>query len=147
MTPGTAANSSRARSGVIASRVSTWTASEWLTKTGMRTAVHEIRRSGQVEDLAVLGDDLPFLLRVAVGQEDVDLGQRVEGDRVRVDGGDRGLTGDVGPDLALELGDGVGAGPRHGLVGIDDDPFEADACRAGPSGPGRAASSSSSGWR
>ena len=46
MTPGTSAKSSRARSGVIGSRVSTWTASEWLTKTGIRTAVHERRRSG-----------------------------------------------------------------------------------------------------
>ena len=39
----------------------------------------------QVEDLAVLADDLPLLLRVAVGEEDVDLGQGVERDRVRVD--------------------------------------------------------------
>ena len=46
--PGPRANSSRARSGVIGSRVSTWTASEWLvTNTGIRTAVHEIRRSGR----------------------------------------------------------------------------------------------------
>ena len=47
MTPLTAANSSRARSGVIGSRVSTWTASEWATKTGTRTAVHETRSSGR----------------------------------------------------------------------------------------------------
>ena len=44
---------------------------------------------GQVEDLAALGDDLPLLLGVAVVQEDVDLGQRVEGDRVRVDASPR----------------------------------------------------------
>ena len=47
MTPGTAAKSARARSGVIGSRVSTWIASEWLTKTGIRTAVHEMRSSGR----------------------------------------------------------------------------------------------------
>src|SRR4029077_10888531 len=46
-TPLTAAKSSRARSGVIGSRVSTWTASEWLTNTGMRTAVQEMRSSGR----------------------------------------------------------------------------------------------------
>ena len=46
-TPGTPPNSRRARSGVIGSLVSTWTASEWLTNTGTRTAVHEIRRSGR----------------------------------------------------------------------------------------------------
>ena len=40
---------------------------------------------GQAQDLAVLGDDLPLLLGVAVGEEDVDLGQGVERDRVRVD--------------------------------------------------------------
>src|SRR6185436_11061424 len=46
-TPGTAAKSVRARSGVIGSTVSTWTASECATKTGIRTAVLEIRRSGR----------------------------------------------------------------------------------------------------
>ena len=79
-----------------------------------------------MEDLAVLGDDLPFLLGVAIGQEDVDLRERVERDRVRVDVGDRRITGDVGADLALELGQGVGTGPRHGLVGVDHDPLQAD---------------------
>ena len=39
----------------------------------------------QVEDLAALRDDLPLLLGVAVVEEYVDLGQRVERDRVRVD--------------------------------------------------------------
>ena len=32
---------------MIGSRVSTWTASEWLKKTGTRTAVQETRRSGR----------------------------------------------------------------------------------------------------
>ena len=81
---------------------------------------------GQAEDLAVLADDLPFLLGVAVVEEDVDLGQRVERDRVRVHAGDRGLARDVGADLGLELGQRVGAGARHGLVGVDHDPLEAD---------------------
>src|SRR6185437_15573426 len=46
-TPSTSAKSPRARSGVIGARVSAWTAREWLTKTGTRTAVHEMRRSGR----------------------------------------------------------------------------------------------------
>src|SRR6185295_5865610 len=46
-TPSTSPNSRRARSGVIGSLVSTWTASEWLTKTGTRTAVQEMRSSGR----------------------------------------------------------------------------------------------------
>ena len=46
-TPGTRANSSRACAGLSGSRVSTWTASLWETKTGIRTAVDEIRRSGR----------------------------------------------------------------------------------------------------
>ena len=81
----------------------------------------------QAQDLAILGDDLPFLLRVAVREEDVDLGQGVEGDRVRVDRRDLGLARDVGTDLALHLGDRVGPGARHGLVGIHDDPLQAHA--------------------
>ncbi len=32
---------------MIGRLVSTWTASEWLTNTGTRTAVHETRRSGR----------------------------------------------------------------------------------------------------
>ena len=80
----------------------------------------------QVEDLAVLADDLPLLLGVAVREEDVDLGERIERDRVRIDAGGRRLARDVRPDLALELGQGVGAGARDGLVGVDDDPLEAD---------------------
>ena len=92
----------------------------------MRTAVHEIAQIRQVEDLAVLADDLPLLLRVAVREEDVDLRERVERDRVWVDGGHRRLARDVGADLALELGERVRAGARDGLVGVDDDPFEPD---------------------
>ncbi len=80
----------------------------------------------QVEDLAGLGDDLPLLLRVPVLQEDVDLRQGVEGDRMRVDPGLLGLPGDVGPDLRLELGDRLAARSRDRLVGVDDDPLQAD---------------------
>ena len=40
---------------------------------------------GQVQDLAALGDDLPLLPRVAVVEEDVDLGQGVEGNLVGID--------------------------------------------------------------
>jgi hypothetical protein len=58
----------------------------------------------QMQDLATLGDDLPLFAGVAVLQEDVDLGQGVEGDRVRVDRGDLRLARDVGADLRLELG-------------------------------------------
>jgi hypothetical protein len=46
----------------------------------------------EMEDLAALGDELPFLLRVAVVKEDVDLGQRVERDRVGIDAGLLGLA-------------------------------------------------------
>ena len=31
----------------VGARVSTWTASEWATKTGTRTAVHDTRRSAR----------------------------------------------------------------------------------------------------
>ena len=55
----------------------------------------------QMQDLAALGDDLPLLAGVAVLQEDVDLGQGVEGDRVRVDARRFGLTCDMGADLPL----------------------------------------------
>ena len=79
-----------------------------------------------MQDLAALRDDLPLLLRVAVVEEGVDLGQRVERDRVRVDAGRLGLAGHVGADLALQLGDRIGAGPRDGLVGVDDDPLQPD---------------------
>ena len=99
--PGTAANRVRARSGVIGSRVSTWTASLWATKTGTRTAVRADAQLRQVQDLAALGDDLPLLLGVAVVEEDVDLRQRVERDLVRVDRRPRRLrAGDVRLDLA-----------------------------------------------
>ncbi len=53
----------------------------------------------EVEDLARLGDDLPLLLRVAVLEEHVDLGERVEGDGVRIDARLLRLAGDVGADL------------------------------------------------
>ena len=81
----------------------------------------------QAQDLAVLADDLPLFLRVAVGQEDVDLGQRVERDRMGIDARPLRLAADVGPDLALELGQRVGAGAGDGLVGVDHDPLEPDA--------------------
>ena len=132
---------------MIGSRVSTWIASEWLTKTGIRTAVHEMRRSGRRQDLAVLVDDLPLLLRVAVGEEDVDLGEGVEGDRMRVDLGALRLAGHVGADLALELGERVGARAGDGLVGVDDDPLEPDAVAQRHQDAAPSASSSSSGWR
>ena len=79
---------------------------------GIRTAVHEMRRSGRPQDLAVLGDDLPLLLGIAVWQEDIDLGQGVEGDRMRVDVGDRCFAGDVRRHLAFELSQGIGAVPE-----------------------------------
>src|SRR3990172_2013672 len=46
-TPGTVANRARAASGVMGRVVWTWTASEWLTNTRIRTAVHERRSSGR----------------------------------------------------------------------------------------------------
>ena len=84
-----------------------------------------------MEDLARLGDDLPLLLRVAVLEEDVDLGEGVEGDRVRVDAGLLGGPRDVGPDLGLELGDRLAAGAGDRLVGVDDDALEADGVAEG----------------
>jgi hypothetical protein len=81
----------------------------------------------QVKDLAALGDDLPLFLRVAVVEEDVDLGQRVERNRMGIDRWLLRLTGDMCPDLALELRDRVRARPRDRLVRVDDDPLDADA--------------------
>ena len=102
---------------------------------------------GQVEDLAALGDELPLFLGVAVGQEDVDLGQDVERDRVGIDMRLGRSAGDMRADLVLELLDGVGARPRHALVGVDDDPLDADRVAQGHEHRRRAASWSSSGWR
>ena len=81
----------------------------------------------QMEDLATLRDDLPFLPRVAVLEEDVDFGKGVEGDRMRVDPGLLRLAGHMCPDLALELDQGVRTRSGHALVGIDDDALEAHA--------------------
>ena len=114
---------------------------------GTRTAVQRDPQVRQAQDLAVLGDDLPLLLGVAVGQEDVDLGQRVERDRMRVDGGDRRLAGDVGPDLALELGDARRRRCPTRTGRCRRRPVPGRPRRAAPSAPARAASSSSSGWR
>ena len=85
----------------------------------------------QVQDLARLDDDLPLLLGVAVVAEDVDMGQRVEGDGVRVDRGLERLAGGVGLDLRLQLHHGLVAGAAHGLVGVDDDALDADAVAQG----------------
>ena len=86
---------------------------------------------GQVQDLAALGDDLPLLAGVAVVEEDVDLGQRVERDLVGVDRGHQRLARGVGPELVLELDDRVRAGPRHALVGVDHDALETDGVAQG----------------
>ena len=110
-TPSTAAKSSRARSGVMGARVSTWTASEWATNTGIADRRARDPQVRQVEDLPALVDELHLLLRVAVLDEDVDLGQRVERDLVRVDRDVLRLAGHVGADLALELADRAAAGP------------------------------------
>jgi len=104
-----------------------------------------------VQDLAALGNDLPLFLGVAVGAEDVDLGERVEGDPVGVDR--RGLRrirgrsanlleplrriqlGCAGEgvilELALQLRDRGRAGPRDRLVCVDDHPDEPDAVTEG----------------
>jgi hypothetical protein len=50
----------------------------------------------EVEDLPGLGDDLPLFPGVPVVEEDVDLGQGVECDRVRVDARFLRRAGDVG---------------------------------------------------
>ena len=80
----------------------------------------------QAQDLAALVDDLPLFLGVAIRQEDVDLRQGIEGDRVGIDRGRLRLAADMRPDLALELGQRVRAGARDRLVGVDDDALEAD---------------------
>ena len=80
-----------------------------------------------MQDLAALRDDLPLLAGVAVLEEDVDLGQRVEGDLVRVDTRLERAVLRVRADLALELVDRRRAGAADGLVGIDDHPLEAHA--------------------
>ncbi len=140
-TPGTAANSSRARSGVIGSRVSTWTASEWPTKhrdADGRAGDAQVR---QVEDLAALGDDLPLLLRVAVLEEDVDLREGVEGDRVRVDHRRPSARRRRGPGSALSSSAiALPPGARDRLVRVDDDALEADGVAEGHERAARAAS-------
>ncbi len=82
---------------------------------------------GEMEDLATLFDDLPLFLGVAVGQEDVDLRQRVERDLVGVDRRALRLAGDVGADLAFELADRLAARAGYRLVRVDDHALEADA--------------------
>ena len=81
----------------------------------------------EVQDLAALRDELPLFLRVAVVQEHVDLGQGVERDLVGIHAVGLRLAGGVGANLALQLGDRLGAGAGHGLVGVDDHALDADA--------------------
>ncbi len=102
---------------------------------------------GQVQDLPAFRDDLPFLLGVAVREEHVDLGQRVERDRVRVDRGLLGLTRHMGADLALQLGQCVGTRPATPTGRYPRRPARSRRYRGGPSGPAPAASWSSSGSR
>src|SRR5450759_2316827 len=98
-----------------------------------------------MQDLPALGDDLPLFLRVAVVAEYVDLWERVERDRMRVDGGRvrqlragsrpldplrRKKLGRAGNgmilELALELLDGRGACPGDRLVRVDNHPDQPD---------------------
>jgi hypothetical protein len=91
----------------------------------IRTAVHEMRRSGRPGSCGSR-DDLPLLLGVAVVEEDVDLRERVERDRVRVDVRDRLLPGNMARICDLELAERLGTGAGDGLVGVDDDALEPD---------------------
>ncbi len=77
-----------------------------------------------MQDLAALVDDLPLLARVAVVEEDIHLGQGVEGDLVGVDRRADRAPGDVGLHLGLQLGDGLVARAADRLVGVHHDAFE-----------------------
>ncbi len=85
-----------------------------------------------MQDLAALVDDLLLLSRVTVVEEYVDLWQGVEGNGVWVDLRLGLAPFGVGLDLRLQLVDRIGAGATDGLVRVDDDPLQADACRATP---------------
>ncbi len=79
-----------------------------------------------VHDLLGLGDHLPFLLGRAVLHEDVDMGNDVEGDLLRVDLGLDLLAGHVDAlGLVPELVHRLLAGAGDGLVGRDDDAGDA----------------------
>ena len=79
----------------------------------------------RVENLLGLGHHLPFLLRVAVLHEDVDVRNAVEGDLL---GELLGLDLPAGHVLALglrpQLVHGVLAGAGDGLIGRDDDALD-----------------------
>ena len=45
---------------------------------------------------------------------------------MRVDAGDRRLTGNVGSNLELQLRQGFGARARNRLIGVHDNPFDSD---------------------